>query len=231
MAKLVVPEGDPILLEIKKIAKKAGIEAVGVVTIFTDGEEEWKSVVIRFRRIPNCPRKGDRRPFSETLQELLLDIENINRDDIMVRSTPKEQGIPSGGNLQGRQIHIDRRRQSKEAFGPGSFCWQLIHELAHFFHAPFPRKKKKKKHKKKDVSGSEISTTNKIRKELGEDCYRYPDHGIEVFICPQDRRGLKAVEVDTDGKVKREAPIDVGTDPNPIVPFTGGQRLAGPGTY
>jgi len=232
MANLKLPEGDPLLDVIKELAKRACLLVEFRVVTFTDGEDTWREVIVTFTKNKNCPKEGREEPFSETLQELLLDIGRIGRRYIDVTSTPEDEETGSGGNLGLCTIHIDKRRNLDDAFGPGSFLWQLIHELAHYFHAPFPRSNEENdENDENETEEQEITTTNDIRRELGEDCYRYPDHGVEVFICPDPPDGLKAVEIGKDGKVKREAPIILWVDPNPAVPFTGGGHLAGPGTY
>ena len=231
MASLVFPEDDPLVAEIVALASKACLEARCTVTNFTDGVDFWTGIVVTFRPVPGCPKEGDERPFSPALRKLLLAIGKIEGTDIDVATTPAADALPSGGNLGRRTIHIDGRRKDDKAFGPGSFIWQLIHELAHFFFGPFPGSDEEDRAEFDDVAEQDIHLTNIVRRQLGLECYRYPDHGLEVFICPGPPGKLKAVEVDADGTVKQEAAIDVGVDPNPIVPFTGGQRLAGPGTF
>ena len=217
------------LREIQSLAERACIRLRMEEKQYTDGEQTWTSVCISFKKIPDCPQEGDERGFSRSLQNLLLGISQIDREFIDLHTTPADESTPSGGNLGTLEIHSDGRRQADGAFPPGSFPWVIVHELAHFYYAPFPGKAPDEEDK--EAAEKEIRLTNRIQKELGQDCWRYPDHGIEVFICPVPPNKLKAVKVTEDGTVEKEAPIDVGADPNPIVPFTGGQRLAGPDTF
>src|SRR5690606_37801978 len=131
------------------------------------------------------------RPYSPALRKLLLRIGEIKGADIDLSSTPADEGIPSGGNLGMRNIHVDGRRHRDEAFGPGSVVWQLVHELAHFHFAPFPGTEPEDD-TEDGPAEEEIHLTNTVRRELGLDCYRYPDHGLEVFICPGPPGKLKA---------------------------------------
>ena len=224
---------------LRSLSAKACLKMNTKIIIFLF-DEKVSCYVVSFEKIPNCPKENRELPFSKKLQDILLGISRATRIKYLhISSTPENQKIASGSSLQSNEIHIDRRRKNNQVYPPSNFIWVLIHEIIHFYE-PWKRlkwipdeknhdKDNKEKNDGEQKIQSIIGLTNDVRNELGEKCYRHPDHGLEVFVCENPDGSWKAVELDATGKIKREAPLDSG-DPNPIIPFTGGQRAAGPGT-